>query len=302
MIFLNNNTRYDKKTSVALGIFDGVHLGHRAILKLAKKYSSDDTAFGVFTFKSSSVEKKHGEDYSYIYTDRQKEELLESLGTEVIFTPKIRELMDMSGKDFAGYILKEKFNAAYVICGERFRFGKGAGCGADELEEFGRIYGFEVKRCPTVLDGSGKISSAAIKEHLKSGEIPYANKLLGKKYFIESTVKEGNRIGRTISFPTANQLFEKRQVIPAIGCYASVCTVDGKKFPAVTNIGVKPTVEKNIMPLAETHILGFEGDIYGKMIKTELSAFIRAERKFSSLEALKQQIKKDVLSAEKLLK
>lgn len=294
MIFLNSNEKYGKGTSLALGIFDGVHLGHRAILTMAKGCAKQDGAFGVFTFRTSSVRKKHGVPYEYIYTDSQKERLLEEMGAEVLYSPEICELMDMTGEEFARKILKDKLCAETVVCGEKFRFGKGAQCGVSELKAYGEKYGFEVKLCPTVYENGEKISSGRIKEYLRDGDISAANRLLGRNYFISAEVVEGNRLGRTIDFPTANQLFLQRQTVLKRGCYVTSVDIDGREYKAVTNVGVKPTVEKNISPLAETHILGFEGDIYGRVVDTAFSAFIRPERKFPSLEALKEQIRRDI--------
>ena len=299
MIFLDKNTPAAKKTALALGIFDGIHLGHREILSMAKSYASDNTAFGVFTFKTSSVKFKHGKPYRYIYTQNQKENILDSLDTEYIYAPAKDELKAMEGEDFAANILKGLMKASVVVCGENFRFGKGAACGISELKAFGRKYGFQVSIYPTVTLKGETVSSGTVKEYLKKGDIKSANRLLGQGYFIQGKVVEGNRLGRTINFPTANQLFEERQVVPHMGCYASLCRIDGKVYKAVTNTGVKPTVEQNIKPLAETHILDFSENIYGKDIQVELTDFLRSEQKFSSLEELKAQIEKDVAKAEK---
>ena len=294
MTFLDSTNPSPKKTAVALGIFDGVHLGHREILAMAESYSTEDIAFSVFTFETSSVEYKHGKPYNYIYTQKQKETILDSLGVEYIYAPKISELRDMTGEEFASSILKGLMKAETVVCGENFHFGKGASCGITELKAFGKKYGFNVSVYPTVTLRDSTVSSGTVKEFLRKGDIISANKLLGQKYFLEGTVVTGNRLGRTISFPTANQLFEERQVVPHMGAYATRCKLGGTSYRAVTNTGVKPTVESNIKPLAETHILGFSGDLYGKNIKIEFMDFLREERKFSSLEELKAQIKRDV--------
>ena len=300
MIFIDPNTPSPKKTSVALGIFDGVHLGHREILAMAESYSSADTAFSVFTFETSSVKYKHGKPYSYIYTQKQKENILSGLGVEYIYAPGISELRDMTGEDFAARILKKLMRAEIVVCGENFRFGKNAACGINELKAFGAKYGFQVSIYPTVTLKDSGVSSGIVKEYLQKGDIKSANKLLGQPYFLEGKVVTGNRLGRTISFPTANQLFEERQIVPHMGAYATVCRIGGTLYRAVTNTGVKPTVESNIKPLAETHILDFSGDLYGKSIKIEFLDFLREERKFSSLDELKAQIKKDVLKAKEI--
>ncbi len=299
MIFINEE-KIKEKTAVAMGIFDGVHLGHRLILETAKSFSENSLKFSVFTFKTTSVEKKHGEPYKYIYTENQKNHILEKLGAEYIYSPDISAVKSMSGEQFAKEVLAEKMNAQVVVCGENFRFGRGASCGVNELEAFGKKYGFEVKVCKTLEKNGEKISSGKIKEYLKNGELVKANELLGERYFLLGEVVTGNRIGRTISFPTLNQLYEERQVIPINGAYATAASIFEKEYGAVTNIGVKPTVEKDILPLAETYVIDFSGDIYGKTVKIEFIEFLREEQKFPSLEDLKKQIESDLNKAKRI--
>ena len=298
MIFINENNTISTETTIALGIFDGVHLGHREILNTAKMCSAEKNSFSVFTFEISTIKKKHGKPYEYIYTENQKNRIFESMKVEYIYSPNASDIMGMSGEEFSEKILKDKMNAKTVVCGENFRFGKGASCGVNELEKFGEKYDFNVKSCRILESEGKKISSAVIKEYLKNGDITAVNRLLSENYFIEGEIVKGNQIGRTLEFPTINQIFKAGQVIPKKGVYASKCEIEGKHFNAVTNIGVKPTVAHDIMPLAETHILGFSGDLYGKNIKTSLTVFLREEHKFSSIEELKKQIEIDVKEAE----
>lgn len=297
MIFIDNEM-IKEKTAVAMGIFDGVHLGHRLILNTAKSFSEKGMKFAVFTFRTASVEKKHGIPYEYIYSEKQKNHILSRLGADFVFSPDIASLREMSAEQFAKEIISEKMNAKVVICGENFRFGKGALCGAKELTEFGEKYGFDVNVCKTLKKNGEIISSGKIKEYLRNGEISKANSFLGERYFMMSEIVTGNRLGRTINFPTINQLFEERQIIPKKGAYATAADVFGKECCAVTNIGVKPTVEKDIKPLAETHIVDFSGNIYGETVKTEFIEFLREEKKFPSLDQLKLQIESDLKKAQ----
>lgn len=299
MIFIKDEM-IKEKTAVALGIFDGVHLGHRLILNKAKSFLEKGLKFAVFTFKTASVEKKHRKLYEYIYGEQQKNFILQRLGADFICSPEISELRNMNGEQFAKEILAEKMNAGAVVCGENFHFGKGALCGINELKAFGEKYGFEVVVCKTLEKNGEKISSGKIKEHLKNGELSKANELLGERYFLLSEIVTGNRLGRTINFPTINQLFEERQIIPRKGAYATAACIFGNEYCSVTNIGVKPTVEKDIKPLAETHILNFSSDVYGETIKTEFIEFLREEKKFPSLDQLKIQIESDVKQAKEI--
>ncbi len=292
MIFINNE-KITEKTAVALGIFDGVHLGHRKILNTAKNYFTKGLKFAVFTFKTESVEKKHGELYEYIYTENQKNCMFEKLGADYVYSPYINSLMNMSGEEFCHEILVGKMNAKAVVCGKNFRFGNGATCGVKQLQEFGNKYNFEVCVCDTLKKNGEAVSSGRIKQCLKNGDIVSANELLGERYFIAGKVVTGNQIGRTINFPTLNQLFEERQIVPKMGAYATYCELFDNKYGAVTNIGVKPTVESDINPLAETHILDFSGNLYGQNIKINFIEFLRTEQKFPSVEHLKKQIEID---------
>ncbi len=286
-----------KNTVVALGIFDGVHLGHRAVIKKVMEYSSENLLPAVFTFNSDTMEKKHNSPFRYIYTNAQKLSLLESMGISYICCPDFKTLRNMDADEFAGRVLAETMCAGKVVCGRRFHFGKGASCGVRELRELGIKYGFEVFAIPPVLDDSISVSSSLIRSLISDGNIQKANVLLGKNYEIESKVIYGRQLGRTIGIPTANQKFGERQLVPFYGVYASRTVVNGKEYPSITDVGVKPTVEENSLPLAETHIIGFKGDIYGKNIKVILDDMIREEQKFNSLSELKSAIEKDIKTA-----
>lgn len=284
----------NKKTSVALGLFDGVHLGHRAVLDLALKNAVNCRVPSVFTFMPDTVLKKQTGSDGYIYPQAVKEHILKELGFGMIYSPSFSEICEMTGEEFAENILVKKMNAEAVCCGTDFRFGKNASCGVSELKKLGERYGFEVFTAEDVTLDGNIVSSGLIRRLLSEGDVKSAEKYLSAPYSICSNVVNGAHLGRTIGFPTANQLFEDGQLVVRFGVYASRVTVDGKTFPAMTNIGVKPTVEYDGKPLAETHIIGFEGDIYGKKIKTSLVEFIRPEMKFSSVEELKKQIENDL--------
>lgn len=290
----NSSNTFSGKTAVALGIFDGVHKGHREIISAALKYKSRNLSPAVFTFNVESVVSKHGRSYEFIYSEAQKKEILQSLGIEYIYSPEEGLLRSMSGEDFAREILAGKLSAKAVICGENFRFGRGAACGAEQLLEFGIKYGFEVEVVKLLENDKGVISSESVRQLLREGKVSGLDRILGEGYFIDSIVVVGNRLGRTLDFPTINQNFLKGQLVPRKGVYSSFAVVDAKVYRAVTNIGSKPTVEKKIKPLAETHILDYSGDLYGRKIKVTLDGFIRDEMKFSSLEELKKQIGADI--------
>ncbi len=245
-----------------------------------------------FTFPPESTAGKNAE---YIYSDKEKQMLLtSSCDIAKIFSPQFSEICMMDGDTFARSILRKELNAAYVACGKDFRFGKDAAWGIDELAGFGRKYGFTVQAVDDVCCGNERVSSTAVRKLLQKGELRRANLFLGEPYMIMKEISSGAQLGRTIGFPTANQLFSKGQLVPAYGVYASRTLYEGKWYPSMTNIGIKPTVSYGGAPLAETYISGFSGDLYGKTVQVVLLDFIRPEKRFSDLDELKQQIRRDV--------
>jgi len=286
------------RTAVALGLFDGVHLGHRAVINAALAQKKNGLSSLVFTFEPDCVLRKAGGTQGYIYTKTEKEILLcEQIGVDEIVSPPFERLCCLSGEEFADEILCRQLRAAHVCCGNDFRFGKNAACGAKELMDFGKRFGFEVEVISPVEYGGSIVSSSRVRELLLKGDITLANELLGFNYFINAEVSNGNHIGRTINFPTINQEFSDGQLIPKFGVYSTLTNVGGKVMPSVTNVGVKPTIEGVRRPLAETHIIGYNGDLYGKNADVCFKSFIRPEIKFASLDELKAQINKDILSA-----
>lgn len=284
----------DRPTAVALGIFDGVHLGHKAIFDKVKEYEKQGFSPAVFTFKTESISVKHGKKYNYIYTNNTKMKIFESMGVEYVYAPDFSQLKSLSCEEFIRDILVKKMNASAVVCGPKFRFGKGAKGGVDELLAMSKIYGFDVGYVEPVYIDNAVVSSSIVKEFLLASDIAGAERFLGHGYTIEGRVCQGNRIGRTIDFPTINQYFQESQLIPQYGVYSSVTYIDGREYLSVTNIGVKPTVDSSGIPLAETHILGYSGNLYDKEMTVRLTEYIRGECRFSSVDELKKQIKADV--------
>lgn len=286
-----------KKTAVALGLFDGVHLGHRAVIDAALAQRENGLTATVFTFEPECVLRKSGGSSGYIYTRTEKEILLrEQIGVDDIVSPPFGQLCSLSGEEFTREVLSGQLNAAYVCCGDDFRFGRNAACGARELTDYGRRYGFAVEVVSPVEYGGSAVSSSRIRELLQSGDISAANELLGFGYFINAAVTDGNHIGRTIDFPTINQEFAEGQLVPRYGVYSTYTNVGGRVLPSVTNVGVKPTVGGVDRPLAETHIIGYSGDLYGKTVDVSFRSFIRPEKRFGSLDELKAQITADIIN------
>mgnify|MGYP001035906933 CR=1 FL=1 len=280
------------KTAVALGIFDGVHLGHQAVLKLAAEQLKNGLAPCAVTFSPGIVSlKKCGS--GFIFGESEKMRLLKKYGISNIRSFEFNDIRDMDGEKFAGKILAEEMNASFVCCGNDFRFGKNAACGVRELRKFGEKFGFSVCAAADVSYDGETVSSTKIRRALLNGDVSAAGSLLGRSYSVAGQVVHGARLGRTIGFPTVNQLFEKGQLVPKYGVYASQVVIDGKLYGAMTDIGVKPTVDYGGCPLAETNIFDFRGDLYGTEIVTEILDFIRPEMKFGSVEELTKQLRSD---------
>lgn len=277
------NDTIPAKSAIALGIFDGIHCGHRLIIDKACNYGLTPA---VFTFRSESVKFKHGKPFEYIYTNKQKLHYFSKLGIEYVLSPDFETIKDMSGETFVKKVLCNVMNAGAVVCGENFRFGKNASCGSEELKAFGKIYGFSVESVSLNKDA---FSSEKFRTMLKNGNVNSES-----PYILYGEVIHGKQIGRTINFPTINQNYADRQIIPKYGVYYTKTYINCKEYNSITNVGVKPTIEGDHAPLAETHILDFSGNLYGKKIEVEFCRFIRPEMKFSSVDELKKQISRDI--------
>ena len=293
MIDITYGSRADERTAVALGYFDGLHLGHMGVIGAAM--AQKELAPAVFTFNcDTTLPKFRGPED--IISFENKRELMERIGVKYLFAPDYAEVCTLTDEEFVKSILIGRLNAGFACCGRSFRFGKG-GCGTPErLAEIGAKYGMRTEIVQDVcLDGQ-VISSTRIREHIRRGEIEQANRLLGYELWYRLPVVRGNEIGRTISFPTINQVIPDTNIIPKYGVYKSIVEVGGKQYKGVTNIGVKPTVQHRndgTGAVLETHIIGFDGDLYGQNIAVALVRYIRPEVRFSGLEELKQQISRD---------
>lgn len=281
-----------EKTVVALGFFDGVHQGHRAVLQSA---AIEARARGcramAFTFSAES-ELPGAKRGGCIYADETRAQLLFSCGMNIVLQPPFSEFSHLGAREFAR-LLCEKLGAGAVVCGEDYRFSAGAAAGTGELEKYCGQLGAETIIVPPVLCEGERVSSTQLRALLRAGEIKAANTRLGAPYRIDSRVTRGAGQGRTLGFPTANQPLPALAVLPRAGVYASRATINGKPFRAVTNIGVAPTIGDGRAPRAESHILDYTGGLYGRQIIVELLAFLRDEKKFDSIEELRAQITRD---------
>ncbi|MEG1754440.1 MAG: riboflavin kinase, partial [Christensenella sp.] len=195
--------------------------------------------------------------------------------------------------------ITDDFNAKHITVGFDFRFGKNAEGTAQYLEQQAEKYGYTVRVVPEVLCNEGKISSTLIRTHIERGEMQSTAELLGRFYFIDGIIEKGNNIGAAIGFPTANISTDK--LMPKYGVYATFVEIGGKRYSAVTNVGVKPTITDDGTPNIETFIFDFSDDVYDAAMRVNFVSFLRAERTFHNVDALKAQIARDAIDARTLL-
>lgn len=283
----------ERKRVIALGFFDGVHLGHGALLRrvaeMAEKLGAVPAALTFDYHPKTFVGSKS---VQLINTPEGRGELMRTeYGIEdVIVLPFDRAMMEMPWDKFVTEVLVRQFGAAHVVAGHDYRFGhKGEG-NPQRLKQLCDSLGIGCDIIERVeLDGV-TISSTYIRELIERGEMERANRFLGHPHVILGTVLHGKKLGRTIGIPTANLEIPQRVIVPAYGVYATKAVLEDRACLAVTNVGIRPTVEDQCGVTVEPWILDFEGDLYGKTIRLEFYKRLRGEKKFDSLDELKQEI------------
>lgn len=282
-------------SAVALGNFDGVHIGHRAIIQdCVNLASKEGLSSVVWTFRTHPQQFFAHSDFSgNIISNEEKVALLEKLKVEYLCPEDFEAVRDLSPSEFCQKILLEQLGAKAVFCGFNFRFGKGGAGDADFLRETLEPLGVRVVVAPPVCKGGDVVSSTRIRNLLSQGEMEEVAELLGRPYSIRFPVEHGKHLGTQMGFPTINQSFPKEYVIPKKGVYVVGVQFDGKTRGGVCNVGCRPTVDREGEVTAETNLFDFSGDLYGKCVTVEFHRFLRAEIRFSSVEELRAEIEKD---------
>lgn len=279
------------KTIYALGFFDGVHIGHAALLSACRALAAEHgCTAGVVTFASHPDTLVLGNTPRLINTVRDREWLLREkfhMDTVVIL-PFDEQMRAMPWRDFLEMLLKDE-EAAGFVCGEDFRFGRMGQGNASLLAGFCTGRGLPWAVVPEQTIGGIRVSSTYIRRQIETGDMATAVRFLGHPHILSGRVIHGHQLGRSLGIPTANLRLPEGLAIPKFGVYACRALVDGKAYPAVTNIGTRPTVEGRDITV-EPWILDYEGDLYDREILLELHKFLRPEQKFPSLEALKAEI------------
>ena len=276
------------ENAIALGTFDGVHKGHRAVLQLPDTYKKIAVTFSVPPKAVLSGE------LSLILTPEDKCRILKSIGMDDVLLLDFEDVRDMEPEDFLQF-LKGKYNPKLISCGFNYRFGKNGAGDCETIKSFCEGNGIVFKITEPVKCEDTVISSTHIRNLLKNGLVETANALLSEPFSYETEVIEGDRRGRTIGFPTANQKYPENLVKLRFGVYKTKIEVEGKVYFGITDIGIRPTYQIDYI-ISETYINNFSGDLYGKKVRITPLKFLREEKKFSSLSELEEQIKKDINS------
>ena len=284
---------------VALGMFDGVHLGHRALMtRLLEEAKRLSAMPAVYTFSNHPLEVLGG-NVRMLSTVDERNALLLSLGARAVESvPFTREMAHLSTEQFID-LLAEKWDVRGLVVGYNYICGDWGAGTPEMLREIGSRRGFSVSVVEPVLLEGEPVSSTRIREAVERGDITLANRLLKRRYTLSGTVVQNKRIGSRIGFPTANIDANPKRAIPADGVYATFASVEGGMYRAVTNIGTNPTVNGEKLTI-ETHLIDFHADIYGQPLSILFRKRMRGELMFDSLDALKEQIRLDVEEAELL--
>ena len=281
-----------EKRIFALGFFDGVHRGHQALLEACRALAQQlDCCTAAITFDRHPRSLFTENPPAMISTVEIRQMLLRRYGIDHIYTyPVTPEIMGMPWQDFVAELLE--YGAIGFVCGDDFRFGhRGEGSGR-KLKEYCDERGIPCVIVPEQTMDGRRVSSSYIRSQIETGDMETAVRFLGHPYILQGAVVRGHQLGRTLGIPTANLLLPENLVTPKFGVYACLAEVDGKKYPAVTNVGTRPTVN-GVGITVEPWILDFEGDLYDREIRLEFYRFLRSEQKFPDLAALQAEIRKN---------
>lgn len=286
------------RAAVALGCFDGLHLGHQKVITAAR---GPGLTPSVLTF-ADPLGELGGKSGGQLATKRQKLRLFDSLGVEQVYSLRFSAIRNLSPEQFVDEVLVGVCHAEKICCGFNFTFGyRGAGT-AKTLKALCAPRGIDCEVVPAVELAGEPVSSTRIRALVEKGDIERANRLLGRPFGFDFEVVRGRQLGRTLGTPTINQVFTPEFVLPRFGVYASLVRLNDGDYYGVTNVGVKPTVGADA-PLSETWIPEYHGeDLYGENIQVELIGFIRPEVKFSGVEELQENILRDGGTAERMMR
>lgn len=288
-----------------IGTFDGVHIGHQKILKrvvkLAKEQGYIPVVLTLFPHPRMVLQKD--DSIKLLNTIEEREALLKTIGIKEVIVKKFtKEFSNLSAKDYVKQILVDELNTKQIVIGYDHHFGKNRSANITDLKAYAQLYNFNVEEISAQDIEDVTVSSTKIRNALNKGEVDLANSYLGYNFFITGFVIKGKGLGRTIDFPTANIFIkETYKLIPANGVYVVKSKIENKTIFGMMNIGTNPTVDGKTRSI-EVHFFNFNKDIYDAELKIEFLKRLRSEQKFENLEALKIQLKKDMVNASDYIK
>ena len=291
-------TELNRKTdlSLALGYFDGVHLGHKAVILSAVNFAhKNGNKSAVITFKEHPCCFFYGVCPKYILTREDRLFHIEALGVDYVYILDFNaKLCMLSAQDYLKNVLIDNFSPKSISTGFNHYFGAKKSGGVDLLTQMQSVYGYKYFEVPPQKIGKDTISSTVIRDALSKGQIANANEMLGYNFTISGEVIKGQQLGRKIGFRTANLMYPPELIDLPFGVYSVIVHYQNAVYRGITNFGIRPTVSNTNQCSLETHILDFDRDIYGENIAVEFLKMIRLEKKFASIEELKKQIKDDI--------
>ena len=288
-----------EETAVAIGKFDGIHLGHQALLKEIITAKKEGIKSVIFTFYPSPAAVFGGYEEKVLTTPGEKREYFRKAGVDYFVEyPMNRQTAAVEPLDYIKEYLVGRMHAKLVVAGPDLSFGRQGKGDFSLLEKYSSKYGYTARQIEKVCAGGGEISSTRVRNAVKQGDMREAALCLGSYYSVGGTVLHGNELGRTMGFPTLNLVPDREKLLPPFGVYYSLATLEGRQYHGVTNIGRKPTVHAGDEVTVETNLFHYDGTAYGQQINVELMKFVRPERQFDDKQQLMEQIHKDVEQAE----
>jgi riboflavin kinase/FMN adenylyltransferase len=287
------NKKNKKGSAVAIGNFDGFHLGHQKLIETLKRIAIEKNLISMILTFIPNPKVYFNTGLNLINSEEQKKQIMEKLGVDNIVLLNFDEILNMPGETFVKDILIDKFNVKCVVMGQNFKFGKNRENDVESLKKMGEKFGFEYTIVnPVILNGT-PISSSLIRKKLVNAEIETSNRMLGRLYYIDGVIKEGDKIGRQLGFPTIN-IKTQNEILPE-GVFKTRTQIDQQEqiYDSITYIGSSPTFsgkEKKV----ETHILNFDKSVYGNKVRLYFEKKLRDEIRFDSKKNLINQIKKDI--------
>lgn len=292
-----NEFHIEEPTALSLGKFDGVHRGHEALIDQLMRYKNQGLKAAVFTFDIPPKKLTENQNYRLLTTNEEKRVLFEERGVDYLlqcpFTP---EIMHMEPEDFVEWLVRS-LHVRSIVVGTDFHFGHNRRGDHVLLEQLSGQLGYELVVVDKLQYWGRDISSSYVREEILKGNLEIANELLGYPFFVQSEVIHGRQLGRTLGIPTINMELPAEKLLPPKGVYVTRLMIDGNFCTGVTNVGQKPTVNNTNKVSVETHILDYEGDLYGHTLCVSFLAYLRPEQKFASVEELKAQMERDIAAA-----